>query len=820
MLESEWWLRPGELIWTDEIEDHIWQATFLWDDGALWGLRAALSETVDSDPNTPNVWWDFDASSLLLKEPHIHWPNGFGHGLSQTLRRRMPHPLGALRVEHQQILNTVASHLHQGATISGKRLRSSLGKMPVEQKRDLIRALYPRYLREGDDHFALTLAGFLASDDAAQLRSIVELGIAAMRAKFEDDPDFTVVEWGDLRGRAGWDEDRQALAWACLDALQWINGGSGPGPHGFSAGVPRDLEEIISCRTFDDYLRYLQGGRARRSWPTAPERLEGDESSSTPRTDPEQDVLDIEMLWGAIETIAPSLPDLPHLSFNIPLMTLWSLLRTKGLAFTPGVLLGALSDERITRTSPWRVSYDPSAGDLRFSVRRSTEVAPERRPELSEAPPIQIYQTRLTETRLFTECVFDFSRPTRENETGQWILVLGENGAGKTTLLQCLALGFVDQALRDAVLANMQPGAGLVRRGSEAATVEVVSSIGSWAFSVVAGSKKEASQGESSRQAVFVVGYGSRRGSAVGGPAREVSFAAADDIASLFDEHAGLIHAETWLRQQRLASNESEPAGRFYHSLIATLCALLPEVEDLEVSGEAVLARFESGIRVNLRALSDGYLTMLGWVLDMVARWAHMARQQWPESLDGAFAGRMTGVVLVDEIDLHLHPRWQRDVVAHLRRAFPRISFIVTTHSPLTVLGAREGEVHVLARTPGDERPTVRRFDGPRGARADQILTGPYFGLSSTLDAETLVLLEQYRMAKREGRPSEADHLRASLRKRLDDFEDTSVERLALDVAQEFFTEAIGRTSEDDRRRARELIAHRLRERRKSKEDE
>ena len=89
-------------------------------------------------------------------------------------------------------------------------------------------------------------------------------------------------------------------------------------------------------------------------------------------------------------------------------------------------------------------------------------------------------------------------------------------------------------------------------------------------------------------------------------------------------------------------------------------------------------------LEVNATSLSDGYQSMVAWIADLLGH----------ALLDaGRPMGRdeLTGIVLVDEIDLHLHPTWQRRVVPILRRVFPKLQFIVTTHSPL-VLGGFEAE--------------------------------------------------------------------------------------------------------------------------------
>ncbi len=118
---------------------------------------------------------------------------------------------------------------------------------------------------------------------------------------------------------------------------------------------------------------------------------------------------------------------------------------------------------------------------------------------------------------------------------------------------------------------------------------------------------------------------------------------------------------------------------------------------------------------------SDGYITTLGWSLDLIARWAHEARKSGAR-LGGSFNKKMTGLVLIDELDLRLRPRWQTRVIADIRKAFPKMSFVVTTHNPLTLLSAKPREVHVLER---DEKGGIvcNQVDPPPGIRADQILT-------------------------------------------------------------------------------------------------
>jgi len=89
-------------------------------------------------------------------------------------------------------------------------------------------------------------------------------------------------------------------------------------------------------------------------------------------------------------------------------------------------------------------------------------------------------------------------------------------------------------------------------------------------------------------------------------------------------------------------------------------------------------------------------------------------------------------IVLVDEIDLHLHPRWQQSIKDHLVKHFPKTQFICTTHSPLMAQAAASDNLAVVRES--DDGYLVIENDpvAIRGWRVDQILTSQYFGLKNT----------------------------------------------------------------------------------------
>lgn len=106
-----------------------------------------------------------------------------------------------------------------------------------------------------------------------------------------------------------------------------------------------------------------------------------------------------------------------------------------------------------------------------------------------------------------------------------------------------------------------------------------------------------------------------------------------------------------------------------------------------EVKTDELVAEADDGRLLLFRMLSDGVRNMLAMVVDIAYRMAVLNPQLGAEVLTAP------GLVLIDEIDLHLHPSWQRRVVEDLRRTFPNVQFVATTHSPFIIQSMRAGEL-------------------------------------------------------------------------------------------------------------------------------
>ncbi|MDB5306404.1 MAG: hypothetical protein JWO38_606 [Gemmataceae bacterium] len=138
---------------------------------------------------------------------------------------------------------------------------------------------------------------------------------------------------------------------------------------------------------------------------------------------------------------------------------------------------------------------------------------------------------------------------------------------------------------------------------------------------------------------------------------------------------------------------------------------------------------------VPLHRLGYGFQTLIAWVLDFVSRMV----ERYPDSPDPLAE---PAIVIVDEIDLHLHPAWQRKLIGFLSERFPNTQFIATAHSPLVVQAAEGANIAVLKRV-GDHVEIINDVDEIRGWRVDQILTSDLFGLKSARSSEVEKLFER-----------------------------------------------------------------------------
>lgn len=173
---------------------------------------------------------------------------------------------------------------------------------------------------------------------------------------------------------------------------------------------------------------------------------------------------------------------------------------------------------------------------------------------------------------------------------------------------------------------------------------------------------------------------------------------------SLFDESFALTEVAEWLKQLNYKRLEGRSVGTLLDPIrtFVNQTGLLPhQVELTLISSEEILFTDANGTQVSLESLSDGYRSVLSMTFEIIRLLVQHKPDREIFSLDGTQIVE-PGVILVDEIDAHLHPSWQREIGRQLTRMFPNMQFIVTTHSPLVCQAAINGSIWRLP-TPGTE---------------------------------------------------------------------------------------------------------------------
>ena len=365
----------------------------------------------------------------------------------------------------------------------------------------------------------------------------------------------------------------------------------------------------------------------------------------------------------------------------------------------------------------------------------------------------------MREFRTFKQSSIDFVHPEMpiSLESGRprlanMNLVIGGNGCGKTTLLKGIALASLGPAVAGSGIFPYH----LVRREREAGhsaaetlieaafTPGVQEELPEWVSRVESRIRVDR-RGDleqfhwahrddkawhpifsESSDAFFFVGYGANRrvekiGRVDEGGRRASSFTRAQRIMSLFEDTYSLRPLSHWLPRYR----ERNP-GRF--SQVRTLVNRLlgpgryrftGEMED----GEYVFRYRKT--RVPFPALSDGYRAFLGWIGDLL----YHVCMTCPR---GKMLRENQGIVMIDEVDLHIHPEWQMRLLPRLAEQLPQLQFIVTSHSPLLV-GSLEWRNVIVARQRKDGSSTLEQVQVDVSKMdADQILLTALFGLDST----------------------------------------------------------------------------------------
>ena len=293
--------------------------------------------------------------------------------------------------------------------------------------------------------------------------------------------------------------------------------------------------------------------------------------------------------------------------------------------------------------------------------------------------PLYMSRVTLKNVRCFKNIDLKFSSAS---SPVPWTMVLGDNSTGKTTLLRCIAIGLCDESSAAGLLKESYEG--LIRRKARTAEISIFllderdntfeihttitrKSEGRSEFEQLNQTTKPTGQsfpwGE-----IFVAGYGASRGSS--GTGDVAGYYPINATYNLFNYGEGLQNPELVLRRTR---KYRKPAYRLLEKFLnlETGAVALKSKQGLHVSGNW-------GKGMPLRDLADGYKSSILWFADLIG-WI----VDYSSGRSNYDLSTTRGIVLIDEIEQHLHPSWQRTVVASLRETLPHFQFVTTTHSEL-----------------------------------------------------------------------------------------------------------------------------------------
>jgi len=383
---------------------------------------------------------------------------------------------------------------------------------------------------------------------------------------------------------------------------------------------------------------------------------------------------------------------------------------------------------------------------------------------------VYLSKIRIKNIRGFKSLEFNLERP--DGSFAGWTVFTGSNGSGKSSLMRAIATCIIG---RDTIRALEMSFQGWIREpatpDSSSISLDIVSVRGDESrmgqptkkpFTATLELRQngpepaliDSSPKKNKKKAVaettiwnsnskgwFACGYG---------PFRRVFGASADAQrtmtaprtnawVTLFKEEASLLEADKWLRDVDYQALEGREDKQQERDLVLRILRdeFLPQAIQIDrISSSGLLLKDKNGVGLSWTAMSDGYRAALALLVDILR---HMIQtygvEHFLEEVDGHVAVTHSGVVLIDEIDAHLHPEWQREIGFWLKRHFPNVQFLVTTHSPIIVQAADPNGLFVLPEPGSDDIPRRLSEDEYRkivASTPDTALLSDAFGLQNT----------------------------------------------------------------------------------------
>lgn len=393
-----------------------------------------------------------------------------------------------------------------------------------------------------------------------------------------------------------------------------------------------------------------------------------------------------------------------------------------------------------------------------------------------------MYVDRVTLKNLrgFPELEFDLSRGNATH--AGWTVFTGNNGSGKSSLLKAIAVALTG---RDTAVALQTDFHGWVRAHQPFALIELEivrvkaddqlsetgrppallfpaavrldTSAGSTRISEQQPAKKTQKNYATPQRTIwgpegrgwFSCGYGPYRRmfGASSEATRQMVAPTTERFVTMFQEAASLGEVDQWLRRLNHKKLEGDQSATTQLAVILEILRdeLVPNsIEVDRVDSDGIWLRDSQGVELQWRDMSDGYRAALALLSDILRHFINafgIDGLTERDDKDRLVIAR-SGVVLIDEIDAHLHPEWQQRIGFWLKSHFPKVQFIVTTHSPLICQAADENGLFVLPELGSNESPRAlskEEYLRIIASRPDTILLTDAFGLENTRSPEAVL---------------------------------------------------------------------------------
>ena len=335
-----------------------------------------------------------------------------------------------------------------------------------------------------------------------------------------------------------------------------------------------------------------------------------------------------------------------------------------------------------------------------------------------------IQKVEIKNIRSISHFEMDFPKPAG------WHVLIGDNGAGKSTIIRSIAIALIGEKDAQALSAFEDFSNWLHPNGTKATVVLSVQRDNEFdkpiynkkqptAESIinierVNGNGKvnvsgkvtpnNAVWGDNSNSGWFVAAYGPfrrLRGSVDTFTYLTNSRPRLGACLTVFRDDVALTHLTPWLKDLVLDAPKKPKAKSIIENIVNFInnAQLLPNGAILsdDIDSEGIKLNDANGVPVSLYDMSDGYRSVLSMTIDIIRFLieTYGTEKVFPNTKQEIIG--LPGVVLIDEVDAHLHPTWQTRIGQWFTKYFPNIQFIVTTHSPLVCRACENGSIWRLA---------------------------------------------------------------------------------------------------------------------------